>query len=151
MDFGDALNEWLRQVDAYVTLSAAERGEITEAGAKAYAEVLKEMTPRSDIDYSKGRHSAGHATKRKRGHLADSITYKGGFTADNLNTGDTDVGYDNHYFDFLARLISDGQKKMSAKELANTHFTDRAQEAAKERVYAAMKAKYDELHGGGST
>ena len=150
MDFADGLDAWLRQVDVYVTLSADERGQITAAGAQAYAKVLKDMTPRSNVDYSKGKHGAGHATRHKHGHLADSVTYKAGYTADNLHTGDTDIGYQDHYFDFLARLINDGQKEMSVKELANMHFTDRAQEAAKEQVFAAMKAKYNELLGGGA-
>ncbi|WP_262316413.1 phage tail protein [Lacticaseibacillus parakribbianus] len=150
-DFGDAIKEWYKQLESAVTLTAAERGEITAAGAAAYVKVLKRMTPRSHVDYSKGGKRAGHATRKKRAHLADQYRYKDGYTADGLNTGDTDVGQSDHYFDFLARLLNDGQKKMSTKELANLHFTDRAQEAAKGDVFAAMLAKYQQLTGGGES
>lgn len=144
-NFGDAIQKWYDQLESAMTLSASERGEITAAGAAAFTEVLKEMTPKSGIDYSKGGKRAGHASKKKRDHLANQYTYKSGYTADNLHTGDTDVGQTDHYFDFLARLVNDGQKVMSPKEIQNMHFVDKAQEAAKERVFSAMQAKYMEI------
>lgn len=147
-NFGDAIQKWYDQLESAMTFSASERGEITAAGAKAYEQVLREMTPKSGIDYSKGGKRAGHASKKKRDHLANQYVYKAGYTADNLHTGDTDVGQSDHYFDFLARLVNDGQKVMSDKEVRNMHFKDKAQEAAKERVFAAMQAKYMEIIGG---
>lgn len=140
----DNLEDWLNTVENSVNLSASDKAEITGAGAKAFEKVLHDETPRSDENYSKGR-TVGHSKGRKTKHLQDMITYQDGYTAEGQHTGDTDVGFDGKYYAFLAKIINNGKHKMSSKELANTHFVDRAQEKAKEAVFEAEQKKYKEL------
>lgn len=147
-DFTAQLNEWEHQVEDLVNLSADDKSKITAAGAAEFDKVLAAETPKSGIDYKVGK-QAGHAKQKKRAHLDTTVTYKDGYTADNLHTGDTDVGFDGKYFAFVAAIVNNGRKrKMSSKELANMGFVQRAQEKAKPAVLAAMTAKYRELKGG---
>lgn len=145
----DNLNEWLEQIEAATNLSTEDVGKITGAGAEAYSEVLKEHTPVSSVDYSKGGKTTGHASKRKTKHLKDAITFKDGHTADGVYNGNTDVGFESQYYDFVARIVNNGKKKMSAKEAQNLHFVDKATEDAKEKVFEAEKEAYLKLTKGG--
>ncbi|WP_274741872.1 hypothetical protein [Lactobacillus gasseri] len=45
-----------------------------------------------------------------------ALHIKSGYTADKLHTGDTDVGFEGKYYDFLAKIINNGKHKMSDKE-----------------------------------
>ncbi|NVO88949.1 phage tail protein [Lactobacillus rhamnosus] len=152
-DFSSQLDNWMDSVTSSMTLTAADKAKVTGAGAEAYSRILHDQTPVSTDDYHIGR-SAGHANAkhhnahRKTKHLRDSITYEDGYTADNLQTGDTDVGWDGHYYDFLARIINDGKHKMSAKQMSEMHFMDRAQSAARDAVAEAMAKAYKEVQGG---
>lgn len=142
-DVSGMFDKWLDQVEKSTKLSVEDKAKITGAGAQAFADVLSKNTPRSDITYTKGR-SAGHAnakhrnSHRKTKHLADSITHRDGYTADKLHTGDTDVGYEDHYYDFLARIINDGKHNMSPKQVSEMHFVDKSQAEAKDDVTKAM-------------
>lgn len=146
-DMGEFLENWIDKVEKGMKLSAEDKAKITGAGAEAFSKVLHDHTPRSNEIYRRGR-SAGHAnakhrnSHRKTKHLQDTITYKAGYTADKTHTGDTDVGFEGKYYDFLAKIINNGKHKMSDKELANMHFLDKAQQEAKKPVAQAELKAY---------
>lgn len=148
-DFGTAMNEWLNKVEHAAVPTTAEQGQITGAGAKVFAESLREHTPRSNIDYGLGGKQAGHAKQRKFEHLQDSITYEPGILAGGQPAGSTDVGFEDHYFDFVARITNNGRKIMTPKIQANMGFADRAQAESAGAIRDAMVAKLKELKGGG--
>lgn len=149
-DMGEFLDTWLNKVEKGMKLSAEDKAKITGAGAEAFSQVLHDRTPRSNEIYKRGR-SAGHAnakhgnSHRKTKHLQDTITYKAGYTADKSHTGDTDVGYENKYYDFLAKIVNNGQHHMSEKRYANMHFLDKAQQEAKKPVAQAELKAYKEV------
>lgn len=151
-DLDEQLTKWIDQVENTLKLTPEQRGQITGAGAQAYAETLKKNTPVSDENYSSGR-SVGHINSkhgkkpRKTKHLRDSITYKAGYTADKLHTGATAVGFDSDYQGMVARFVNNGTQNMSAKEIKNMHFMDRTNEEAKDTVLKAESAKYKEVTG----
>lgn len=149
-DMGEFLDNWVNKVEKGMKLSAEDKAKITGAGAEAFSQVLHDRTPRSNEIYKRGR-SAGHAnakhgnSHRKTKHLQDTITYKAGYTADKSHTGDTDVGYENKYYDFLAKIVNNGQHHMSEKRYANMHFLDKAQQEAKKPVAQAELKAYKEV------
>ncbi|WP_270254125.1 phage tail protein [Lactobacillus johnsonii] len=149
-DMGEFLDTWVNKVEESMKLSAEDKAKITGAGAEAFSQVLHDRTPRSNEIYKRGR-SAGHAnakhgnSHRKTKHLQDTITYKAGYTADKTHTGDTDVGYENKYYDFLAKIVNNGQHHMSEKRYANMHFLDKAQQEAKKAVKEAELKAYKEV------
>lgn len=149
-DMGEFLDSWVNKVEKGMKLSAEDKAKITGAGAEAFSQVLHDRTPRSNEIYKRGR-SAGHAnakhgnSHRKTKHLQDTITYKAGYTADKTHTGDTDVGYENKYYDFLAKIVNNGQHHMSEKRYANMHFLDKAQQEAKKAVKEAELKAYKEV------
>ncbi|MGI1820025.1 phage tail protein [Lactobacillus johnsonii] len=149
-DMGEFLDTWVNKVEKGMKLSAEDKAKITGAGAEAFSQVLHDRTPRSNEIYKRGR-SAGHAnakhgnSHRKTKHLQDTITYKAGYTADKTHTGDTDVGYENKYYDFLAKIVNNGQHHMSEKRYANMHFLDKAQQEAKKAVKEAELKAYKEV------
>lgn len=152
-DFDEQLNEWFDSVAKAVNLSLNEQSEITGAGAQAYQKVLKQNTPRSNVDYSLGGKSAGHANAkhgnkhRKTEHIADMITYKPGFEANGLHTGSTAVGWQGRYYAFIAKITNNGKKQMSAKQVKNMHFKDRSEKEAADAVRQAIAKKYREVTG----
>lgn len=149
-NMGEFLDTWVNKVEKGMKLSAEDKAKITSAGAEAFSQVLHDRTPRSNEIYKRGR-SAGHAnakhgnSHRKTKHLQDTITYKAGYTADKTHTGDTDVGYENKYYDFLAKIVNNGQHHMSEKRYANMHFLDKAQQEAKKAVKEAELKAYKEV------
>lgn len=149
-DMGEFLDTWLNKVEKGMKLSAEDKAKITGTGAEAFSQVLHDRTPRSNEIYKRGR-SAGHAnakhgnSHRKTKHLQDTITYKAGYTADKTHTGDTDVGFENKYYDFLAKIVNNGQHHMSEKRYANMHFLDKAQQEAKKAVKEAELKAYKEV------
>ena len=152
-DFGASIEKWYRETVEAMTLTVDETAEITAAGAQVFSDELQKLTPRSTADYSKGR-SAGHANAkhhnghRKTQHLADTITFKPGYTADGNHTGATDTGFSDTYYDFVARIVNDGKRQMSAKEMKNLHFYDKAQAAAADKALAAQAAAFKRKVGG---
>lgn len=149
-DMGEFLDGWISAVEKSLTFSAEDKSKITGAGAEAFSQVLHDRTPRSNEIYKRGR-SAGHAnakhgsSHRKTKHLQDTITYKAGYTADKSHTGDTDVGFEGKYYDFLAKIVNNGQHHMSEKRYANMHFLDKAQQEAKKAVKEAELKAYKEV------
>lgn len=149
-DMGEFLDSWVDSVEQSMKLTPEDKARITGAGAEAFSQVLHDRTPRSNEIYRRGR-SAGHAnakhgnSHRKTKHLQDTIIYKAGYTADKAHTGDTDVGWENHYYDFLAKIVNNGQHHMSPKRYANMHFVDKAQQEAKKVVTEANLKAYKEL------
>lgn len=119
-----------------------QKAEVTGAGAEAYKKVLRKNTPKSDVDYSRKSVTVGKSG-HKSAHLADQIDYKAG-VADGMETGDTDVSFGEKN-DFLVRILNDGKKRMSAKEMANLHFVDRSQSEARDDIAEAMEKKMDEV------
>lgn len=151
-DLDKQLESWYEDVVKATKLSLEQQSEITGAGAKAYAKVLKDKTPRSDLGYKVGR-SAGHAnakhgnSHRKTQHLADMITYDPGSEVGGIRTGNTSVGWKGNYYAFLARIINNGKKQMSPLQISEMHFKDNAETQAKKEVFEAMKKKYKEVTG----
>ena len=149
-DMEEFLENWIGKVEKGMKLSAEDKAKITGAGAEAFSQVLHDRTPRSNEIYKRGR-SAGHANAkhhnrhRKTKHLQDTITYKAGYTADKTHTGNTDVGFENKYYDFLAKIVNNGQHHMSEKRYANMHFLDKAQQEAKKAVKEAELKAYKEV------
>ncbi len=149
-DMGEFLDTWVNKVEKDMRLSAEDKAKITGAGAEVFSQVLHDRTPRSSEIYKRGR-SAGHANAkhgnphRKTKHLQDTITYKAGYTADKTHTGDTDVGFEGKYYDFLAKIVNNGQHHMSEKRYANMHFLDKAQQEAKKAVKEAELKAYKEV------
>lgn len=149
-DMGEFLDGWFSAIEKSLTFSAEDKAKITGAGAEVFSQVLHDRTPRSNEVYKRGR-SAGHAnakhgnSHRRTKHLQDTITYKAGYTADKSHTGDTDVGYENKYYDFLAKIVNNGQHHMSEKRYANMHFLDKAQQEAKKAVKEAELKAYKEV------
>lgn len=129
-DMGEFLDSWVDSVEQSMKLTPEDKAKITGAGAEAFSQVLHDRTPRSNEIYRRGR-SAGHAnakhgnSHRKTKHLQDSITYKVGYTADKTHTGDTDVGFEGKYYDFLAKIVNNGQHHMSEKGMLTCIFTTR--------------------------
>lgn len=149
-DMAEFLDSWADSVEKSIKLSAEDKAKITGAGAEAFSQVLHDRTPQSNEIYKRGR-SAGHAnakhhnSHRKTKHLQDSITYKAGYNADKAHTGDTDVGFEGKYYDFLAKIVNNGQHHMSAKRYANMHFYDKAQEEARKPVEEAELKAFKEV------
>lgn len=136
-DFTRQLDGWLKAVEA-LQPTVADKARITGAGAKVFAETLKQMTPKSTENHK---------------HLRDGLTYKPGYTIDKLQTGNTDVSYKNGYLARTARIVNGGKKQMSAKEVKNMHYIDRAREASKGAILAAEAAEYGRIlkERGGTT
>ena len=149
-DMGEFLDGWVSEVEKCMKLSAEDKAKITGAGAEIFSQVLHDRTPRSNEIYKRGR-SAGHAnakhgnSHRKTKHLQDTITYRAGYTADKTHTGDTDVGFEGKYYDFLAKIVNNGQHHMSPKRYKNMHFLDKAQQEAKKSVKEAELKAYKEV------
>lgn len=149
-DLDEQLEDWYKKVEKTVNLTSEQRSEITGAGARIFSESLKSSTPVSSENYSSGR-SVGHNNRfhgkkpRKTKHLRDSITYKSGYTADKLKSGDTSVGFENPYQAMVARFVNNGTAGMSQKEIKNMHFIENAQEKSKDAVLRAEARKYKEM------
>lgn len=151
-DLDEQLMKWYRQVEKTVTLTPEQRGEITGAGARVFSESLRSNTPVSSEHYSTGR-SVGHANAlhgkkaRKTKHLKDSITFKPGYSADKVHSGDTAVGFDSDYQAMVARFVNNGTAGMSQKEVHNMHFIEKAQQEAKEKMLQAEAREFKKVTG----
>lgn len=151
-DLDEDLLKWYEQVEKTAKLTPTQKAEITGAGAKAFAESLKNTTPMSSENYSSSR-SVGHNNQlhgkkpRKTKHLRESITFKPGFTSDKLFSGNTSVGFDSKYQAMVARFVNNGTAGMSQKEVRNMHFIEKAQNQAKDAMLRAEAEKYKEVMG----
>lgn len=151
-DLSDDLLKWYEQIEKAAKLTPTQKAQVTGAGAKAFASVLKKGTPVSSEHYSGGRsvghNNASHGKKpRKTKHLRDSITYKPGFTSDGLFSGDTSVGFEDKYQAMVARFVNNGTAGMSKKEIRNMHFIEKAQNEAQNELLKAEAKKYKEVMG----
>lgn len=152
-DLDEQLLDWYKKVEKTANLTAEQRGEITGAGARAFAESLRHTTPVSSEHYGSEGRSVGHNNRlhgkkaRKTKHLRDSITFSPGFTADKLHSGNTSVGFENSYQAMVARFVNNGTANMSSKEVKNMHFIEKAQQESKDKVLRAEAAKYKEVTG----
>ena len=151
-DLDEDLLKWYEQVEKTAKLTPTQKAQITGAGAKAFANSLKQTTPMSSENYSGGR-SVGHNNQlhgkkpRKTKHLRDSITYKPGFTSDKLLSGNTYVGFEDKYQAMVDRFVNNGTAGMSQKEVKNMHFIEKAQNRAKNEMLKAEAKKYKEVMG----
>ena len=149
-DLDDKLENWLKLVEKKYDLTAEQKSKITGAGAAVFAETLKKNTPVSSEHYSSGR-SVGHTNwkhnekPRKTKHLRDSITFKPGYTAGKIHSGNTTVGFENKYQAMVARYVNNGTAGMSAKEVKNMHFIEKSQLESRDAVLKAEARKLKEV------
>ena len=125
-DFNTQLEAWFDSIKNTLTMTAQQKAKITGAGAKVFADILRDETPYNP-----------HIKTDE--HLRDCIMFKAGKTLDNLQTGDTDVGFSKNKA-YIARFLNDGTKKMAA-----THFRDNAVEKATEPVKRAEALAFKEM------
>lgn len=125
----DQLDKWFKQIGDRVP-STKESQTITAAGAAVLANNLRKVTPRSDHD------------DKKYGHLQDAVTFQDTDIGGQKN-GNSVVGFGKKAY--IARFLNDGTKKMPA-----THFVDNARKSSEAEIFAAEKATYDRLKGGGN-
>lgn len=144
-DLDDVLKDFYEQVASKVNLTAEQKAQVTGAGAKAYAEVLKDETPVSNLDYNKAKKIGAGKNGLHDHHLRDGIIYKEGYTVDNIKTGDTDIGWNKEDDIALLGWVNDGVMKMSPKQMANLHFVQRAQQKAAGKIADAMSSKLAEV------
>ena len=137
MDMDEALGQWLKQVSKAAELSISDQEKITKAGADVYAKELAETT--------KEKHPNTKGDGGKYGHLSEDINSKTG-DVDGDHNGSSTVGFGNKAF--IARFLNDG-----TKYIRGDHFVDNARDDAKDAVFAAEAAKYQEIiaksNGGG--
>lgn len=136
LDFAGQLDKWASDISNKIKLSAAQKAIINSAGAEVFYKVLREETPYNP-----------HIRTDK--HMRDTIVYQPGKNVDNLPNGDTDVGWDKDHA-YIARIMNDGKKKMSAKEQAQLHFKDHAVEKARPLVEEAKARAYRMIMNGGN-
>ncbi|KRM09542.1 HK97-gp10 family putative phage morphogenesis protein [Paucilactobacillus suebicus] len=125
----DQLDKWFKQIGDRVP-STKESQTITAAGAAVLANNLRKVTPRSDHD------------DKKYEHLRDAVTFQDTDIGGHKN-GNSVVGFGEKAY--IARFLNDGTKKMPA-----THFVDNARKSSEAEIFAAEKATYDRLKGGGN-
>lgn len=131
MDMDDALEEWLKQVSKAAELSISDQEKITKAGADVFAKKLTEVT--------KEKHPNTKGDGGKYGHLSEDIN-SGSGDIDGDHNGSSTVGFGNKAF--IAGFLNDGTKYIRAD-----HFVDNARDDAKDAVFAAEAAKYQEIIG----
>lgn len=127
MDFEDIMTG-LSNIDEKVIPDTTTKRKMTEAGAKAFAEKLKEATPRTkhnDVKY---------------GHLQDNVTYQD-TDIDGEENGSSTVGYGKKAY--VARFLNDGTVKMPA-----THFVDNVRRESSDEVFKAQREAYNKLMRG---
>lgn len=125
------MQDWLGSIERK-TISTEQQAQITEAGAKVFAEHLKAEAE---------KHRSSH-NDVKYGHLADNVVYQA-TDIDKEKNGNSTVGFGKKAF--VARFLNDGTVKMKP-----THFVDNVRQESQAEVFAAQKKKYEELTGGDS-
>ena len=127
MELDAQMQSWLRGVKDLIP-DATVKSAMTAAEAKAYTEVLRKNTPRSDNKDS------------KYGHLQDNITIQKS-DVDGVVNGNSLAGFKKKAY--VARFLNDGTVKMSA-----THFVDNSRREAQEAVFKAGMEVYKAKTGG---
>ena len=92
-DLGQALQEWYNEVANLANLETKEQQQITQAGAKVFADELQKVTPVSN---------------RNSKHAKDSIITQNK-NVDNQVDGSSTVGYSEDK-GFIMRFMNDGTK-----------------------------------------
>lgn len=127
MDFEDIMTG-LSNIDEKVIPDTTTKRKMTEAGAKVFAEKLKEATPRTkhnDVKY---------------GHLQDNVAYQD-TDIDGEENGSSTVGYGKKAY--VARFLNDGTVKIPA-----THFVDNVRRESSDEVFKAQREAYGKLMRG---
>lgn len=127
MDFEDIMTG-LSNIDEKVIPDTTTKRKMTEAGAKVFAEKLKEATPRTkhnDVKY---------------GHLQDNVAYQD-TDIDGEENGSSTVGYGKKAY--VARFLNDGTVKMPA-----THFVDNVRRESSDEVFKTQREAYGKLMRG---
>lgn len=125
----DALGDWLGQVERIAQMSRADQAKITVAGAKVYADKLREKT--------KSTHPNRKNSGGKYGHLSDNIGFNGA-NIDGEKDGSSVVGFNKKAF--VARMLNDGTKFRSGD-----HFVDDAREESRNEVFKAQADRYQQI------
>lgn len=135
LNFEGQLESWMNALEGKVKLSSEQKARINTAGAGVLYETLRKATP----------YNPRIKTNK---HMRDAIQFSPGKNVDNLPNGDTDVGWDKDHA-YIARIMNDGKKKMSAKEQSQLHFKDQAVEKARPLVQEAQARAYARMMNGG--
>lgn len=137
MELDEALDQWQKQVEKAVKLTAKQQEKITKAGADVLASKLTEAT--------KTKHPNTKGSGGEYGHLGDDIASSTG-DVDGRHDGKSVVGFTKK--EFVARFLNDG-----TKYIRGDHFVDNARDDAKDAVFEAEAAEYkkviSKLNGGG--
>ncbi|WP_338214989.1 HK97-gp10 family putative phage morphogenesis protein [Lacticaseibacillus salsurivasis] len=137
MDLDEALDQWQKQAEKAVKLTAKQQEKITKAGADVLAEKLTEAT--------KAKHPNTKGSGGEYGHLSEDISSATG-DVDGRHDGKSVVGFTKK--EFVARFLNDG-----TKYIRGDHFVDNARDDAKDAVFEAEAAEYkkiiSKLNGGG--
>lgn len=130
MEFEEAMNEWLDEVNSVANLSPKDQAKITGAGALVFEEALKEETKRD--------HYSSHKDEAY-GHAADNIdSIK--TNVDRVKDGSATVGWNNPYHASNMRRLNDGTKLR-----AGDHFVTNLRAKMMPEVLAAEKLEYEKL------
>ena len=127
MELDAQMQSWLRGVKDLIP-DKSVKSAMTAAEAKAYTEVLRKNTPRSNDKDS------------KYGHLQDNIATQNK-DVDGIDNGNSLVGFKKKAY--VARFLNDGTVKMSA-----THFVDNSRREAQAAVFKAGMEVYKAKTGG---
>lgn len=127
MELDAQMQSWLHGVKDLIP-DKSVKSAMTAAEAKAYTEVLRKNTPRSNDKDS------------KYGHLQDNIATQNK-DVDGIDNGNSLVGFKKKAY--VARFLNDGTVKMSA-----THFVDNSRREAQEAVFKAGMEVYKAKTGG---
>lgn len=132
VDFGDAMQEWLKTVQNLADLTTDELTRITGAGAEVYKKELEEITRK--------KHYSSHKDE-VYGHMADGISLIK-TNIDGQKTGVSTVGWENSYHATNARRLNDGTIKYKAD-----HFVTNTQQSPEvlKKVLLAEKEVYNEI------
>lgn len=131
VDFGDALQDWLKTVQNLADLTTDELTRVTGAGAEVYKKELEEAA---------SKHKTTH-NHPKRKHLADDIEVQKA-DVDGKKTGVSTVGWADGMNAVIARWQNDGTIKMKGD-----HFVTNTQQSPEvlKKVLLAEKEAYDEI------
>lgn len=137
MELDEALDQWQKQVEKAVKLTAKQQEKITKAGADVLASKLTEAT--------KAKHPNTKGSGGEYGHLSDDIASSTG-DVDGRHDGKSVAGFTKK--EFVARFLNDG-----TKYIRGDHFVDNARDDAKDAVFEAEAEEYkkiiSKLNGGG--
>ena len=129
MELDEALDQWQKQVEKAVKLTAKQQEKITKAGADVLASKLTEAT--------KAKHPNTKGSGGEYGHLSEDISSATG-DADGKHDGKSVAGFTKK--EFVARFLNDG-----TKYIRGDHFVDNARNDARDEVLAAEFEEYQKV------